>query len=323
MSTRRLLEQIIVPLAVLLAFVVPTLIWSDRLPGDIAIHWDARGGPDGSTTVGGALWIFLTIWSVLWIGAVVMLRARPMERSEARVLIGIQYGVGGFLLALWTLGLATNLDVSRWQDAGSLGGSSVIVGITCSLPLAALGWWLASDREEQHAVPVSIDAGVDGRSTSEWMQPAPRWQGQAVNKGIGMIAAPLAGVGLWLLIGSGTAAGTVLLVVAVVLVTLAARVTVRAGPEGLQIGLGWFGVPRRTIPLEAIASIALEEVAPLAYGGWGFRLAKGAQAYIVRRGPGIRVERHKGSAVLVTVDDAQAGAAVLASHLRHAKSGED
>ena len=54
----------------------------------------------------------------------------------------------------------------------------------------------------------------------------------------------------------------------------------------------------------------------MAYGGWGWRIRPGRRAYIIRGGPAIRIERANGVAVIVTVDDAAQGAAVIESLAR-------
>ena len=108
----------------------------------------------------------------------------------------------------------------------------------------------------------------------------------------------------------GGAALTVLTTVAVA-VTLAFRV--RIDDAGLHVTsiAGW---PRFTVPIDDVASVQLTQVSPTAdFGGFGIRRRGKATGVIVRRGPAIAVIRCSGRGFVVTVDDAEAGAALLAA----------
>ena len=93
------------------------------------------------------------------------------------------------------------------------------------------------------------------------------------------------------------------------------RIRVSVGPQGLVARTGPFGLVRFAAPLEEIAGVHAEVVDPLAYGGWGLRVLPGIRGLVVRRGPGLRVERRDAATLVVTVDDAAAAAGVLEAHL--------
>jgi hypothetical protein len=89
-------------------------------------------------------------------------------------------------------------------------------------------------------------------------------------------------------------------------------VRVTASEKGFVVGFGWWGWPRRRIRLDAIDHAeALDDVRPIAYGGWGYRITGTATAVVLRRGPGIRIVRDRGREVVVTVDDPDRGAGVV------------
>jgi hypothetical protein len=92
------------------------------------------------------------------------------------------------------------------------------------------------------------------------------------------------------------------------------RVRVLVGRDGLTAGLGWFGWPRLRVPLEQVADVAVERVEPMRSGGWGLRLVAGTTAVVIRRGEGIRMTRTTGRTLVVTVDGAAQGAAVLLAY---------
>ncbi len=85
-------------------------------------------------------------------------------------------------------------------------------------------------------------------------------------------------------------------------------------PARGDVACGWLGFPRLRVPIEDVATVTVEDVAPMSYGGWGLRQVPGATAVVVRRGEGLRIERRSGRLFVVTVDDAAMAAGVLLAH---------
>ena len=71
--------------------------------------------------------------------------------------------------------------------------------------------------------------------------------------------------------------------------------------------------PRIQVPLDEIIEAEVVTVRPIAeFGGWGLRIgAAGRAGVVLRSGPALQVTRTSGRAFVVTVDDAQTGAALL------------
>ncbi len=65
------------------------------------------------------------------------------------------------------------------------------------------------------------------------------------------------------------------------------------------------------VPLARIESAGWEDVSPGQWGGWGLRVSGRGVAYVTRSGSGLVVRLSGGRARLVTVEDADRGAAVL------------
>jgi hypothetical protein len=76
--------------------------------------------------------------------------------------------------------------------------------------------------------------------------------------------------------------------------------------------------PSTTIRLVDVADVEALDFDPLRYGGWGYRgslrLFRRA-AVNLRRGPGLRFALRDGRAFVVTVDDPEPAAALIASRL--------
>ncbi|RIJ53893.1 DUF1648 domain-containing protein, partial [Clavibacter phaseoli] len=110
--------------------------------------------------------------------------------------------------------------------------------------------------------------------------------------------------------GAAALAGIPLLVAGLAMLALA-RVVVTADRRGFRVVSAWTGIPIMRVPLARIESAGWEDVSPGQWGGWGLRLSGRGLAYVTRSGPGLVVRLRGGRARLVTVADADRGAAVL------------
>lgn len=86
---------------------------------------------------------------------------------------------------------------------------------------------------------------------------------------------------------------------------------VRVDPRGVHTLWGPFGWPRPRIAPENIAAAYSEDIHPMQWGGWGYRISRRGVAAVVRAGPGLVVERVHGPTYAVTVDGADEAAQVL------------
>ena len=92
------------------------------------------------------------------------------------------------------------------------------------------------------------------------------------------------------------------------------KIRVTVDPVALTVrfrGPGWLRVRIRIAQVEEVSSL---DVNPLRWGGWGYRgslrLFRRA-AVVVRKGPGIRLNLTRRRVFVVTVDDAEQGAAAV------------
>lgn len=306
----RIGEELLPNLAVLVSSLAPVAVWS-RLPDPIAAHWGTSGRPDASLSLVADVALLCVATAVVAYGPIAAARF-PMPRAQAQVLVAAA-GFGSVLLAgVRIASVGANLDAPSWQSAGSLSFAAITLAVAAGLVAGLVGWAAAHSRPDlpapstQAPTPVGVTAGE-----------AVVWTGGASGSFPVVVAASLllvAAVGALL---APPEARTVLLVVLpLVALTLAAFGQVRAtiGPRGVTVACGWLGFPRLRVPIEDVAEVTVEDVAPTSYGGWGLRQVPGTTAVIVRRGEGIRVERRSGRVFVVTVDDAARGAGVLLAH---------
>ena len=82
------------------------------------------------------------------------------------------------------------------------------------------------------------------------------------------------------------------------------------------------GLPRFTVPLADVASVSVVQIIPMAeFGGWGIRMGiDGRFGIVLHTGPAIQVVRRSGKTFVVTVDDADTGAALLTALASRARA---
>lgn len=76
--------------------------------------------------------------------------------------------------------------------------------------------------------------------------------------------------------------------------------------------LGW---PRKHVALTAIAAVSAEDIDPLRWGGWGYRIMPGRSAVVLRGGPALVIDLVDGRRFCVTIDDPEPGAGLLRAYV--------
>lgn len=298
------------PVAAAVVGVGAPLLVLGRLPSRVAAHWSGTGAPDGSLPLALDVALLGVVVAAIALGPLFAARGR-VPRDVARLLVGLA-GAGGVAMAgLRVASVQANLDVATWREASALPGATLLATAVLAVVAGAIGAWAAGDRPDLRPDRVAT-ADVE-------VQPgeAVVWSGAATSRlGIRFV------VGALVLLAVATVLVPVevrlpllgtLLLLALLAATLG-QVRVTIGPAGLTARLGALGWPRVHVPIEDITDVRAEEVVPSHYGGWGYRFVPGVHAIVVRQGPGLRLERRTGRALVVTVDGAGAAAGVLLAH---------
>ncbi len=299
-----------VPLAVAGAAAAQVLAWRDRLPDPVAVHW----GPDGADGFGS-----VTVLLALPLGVIVPAFALGMwalgtflgHTALTRRLAAATSVWNGVFLSGVTLTTAwVQLDLPDAARAGDVAtGMLVSLAVASGLAFVA-GRLTPGDRPQPSSTPVPADAVRLPLGTHERAS----WAGTASQAGTWLLVATvLASVALvgwatreWVF----TAAFVALLGLPVLAFT---QWTVTVDHRGLTAvaRLGW---PRQHVPLDEVESAGVRAVRPFGeFGGWGLRTSvkDGATGVVLRSGPAIEVHRTGGRRFVVTVDDAETGAALL------------
>jgi MFS family permease len=306
---RYLLTTTGIPALALLATIIWSLTILGELPDPVASHFGADGRADGFSSPL-TLILSLTVLGVLLLGLFAAIaRSGFTSGVSARVMAGIGAGSVILLAAL----LALMLDAQRGlADAATatLGGR-----LPLAFGIAAAGGLLVA----LLARPVIAEAPQLDRTEIPLSDTSRAvWFGSARVSG-------------WILVIF--AAGAVVLLMAAVYVALEGRyllaailavaflpailltgVRVRVDAHGIHWRL-LPGFPGATIPYSSVKDVSVVDMRPGDWGGWGWRFGPHGQALFFRSGEGLRIERTRGAAFHVSVDDASRGAALIRAYL--------
>lgn len=311
---------LVAPIAVLSTY----LAMRDRLPNPLPVHWNLSGAVDGTAQISVFFGLGLGVSTVLALGVIAaMVFVRPAASSRivaALVMFGAWITAGTWLVtALVADGAEQAHDVALpWY---------AIVAMLLVPALAGVGTYaLLPGRWEDAWGPEGAElAGPQSLVLAPGE--AVMWIDQARSRVLQTVAVLLALAGIAVLlvlpasamVGSGIAA--VVLVAAAVLIAWMSQITVRIDERGLHTLWGPLYWPRGLIPLAQIAAVRAEEIIPLQWGGWGYRVSKRGTAIVVRRGPGLVISRggHRPDHA-ITLPHAARGAEVLQALLARAAS---
>lgn len=143
------------------------------------------------------------------------------------------------------------------------------------------------------------------------------WVGTARGRGMEAGGLGLVAAGVASLVTETRVVAPVLLFAGLV-VALAARVRVTIDDTGLTADAGRWSWPSVHIPIDDIDAVTSLHVNPWRWGGWGYRGSLRVlrrAAWVVRAGPGLRLDLRDGRRFVVTVDDAPTAAAALGGRL--------
>jgi hypothetical protein len=305
-------------LAVLAAAAVVALSWRAQLPDPVASHWGIDGAADGFSSVNSVLVIMLGfgIALVIGFGACTLLLGQSAVTRRIAAAAATWSALFISLLTLGTLYIQRGLADAR--DVGSIGTVMLVAVIGSLLPAAAVGALVPGDPRLPASEAVAADAPrielAAGQRTT--------WIARADARpaiGIGLITAAVV---LTLVVVTRIWA---MLVVAGLLATVIAsmfRWVVRVDTTGLTIcsAIGW---PRVRVPLDELVRADVVQVRALRdFGGWGLRVGRaGRVGVILRSGEALLAERTGGRSVVVTVDEAATGAALLNALADQARRG--
>ncbi|MCC3770171.1 hypothetical protein K6I34_002608 [Streptomyces sp. UNOC14_S4] len=283
----------------------------DRLPGRLATHIGSGGGADGFSGHGS----FLATGLVLLLGLGLLF---GLLAHSVRAASGLQRGLtaGGCALhalvgSLFVALLFANADVTD-PETVRMTGWQIGISLAVTAVAGGLGWLAAG--AEPAAPPADSPPPAEAARL-------PLAKGEAVSwsRPVGSRVLPLAGLAtvaagvvFGFTVGWGGVAVPLLIGGVPVALLTGARVTVDR--RGLIVAPKLLPRPRLTVSLDRIVEARHREVDAMRdFGGWGYRVSRGASGIILRSGDAISARLTNGTEFAVTVDDAATAAALLNS----------
>ncbi len=301
------LNLILVPAVLLALIMLPFLLYWSDLPNPMATHWGPSGTPDGSMPPA------LLLAGVAGIFVLVVFAVRRVLRQtpgEGPSFVAGVYAIGSLLALVTWMSVLANDGAASWEAADDVGLLVVGGAIVVALGAGAVGWVAAGGRSVQttkpHGVAPVLDVAEPGNAV---------WSGRGVGRVTMLIgvAVIIIGLAIW-----GWPAVALVLVGLIALGFSEVRATV--SHRGVVISLGWWGFPSWTVPLASIERAEVEDVRPMAYGGYGYRARPGVRGVVVRGGESLRLVLRNKADLVLTVDDAETGAGLLNAMLGAATS---
>lgn len=299
MTTDRLRKLLALVLtAVPLAAAAVALALAD-LPDPVPTHWNMSGAVDGTTGRGPFTVISLAVCAAASLAAVAFARTeRPRYGVAAAAFTAYLGGSVVVLTAALASGVAAAPDVE-------LPWAGVAAVIAAALLGSALTWALWPDHgtsgpAEGPAADVPyLELGDNERVV---------YLAEIRSRGFAWLAAGSALLGLGIVATADVLVGVAVLAAAVA-GALLQRASVRIDRTGLAVTFGP-GV-RVRVPLADIRQATPEQLRPMEWGGWGYRVLPSRRAVILRSGPGLVLDLTNGTRFAVTLDNPDEAAAVL------------
>ena len=277
------------------------LLLTRDLPDPLATHWDFSGDVDG--TMSRVAFTVTTLAVTIGAAAIAVAFTRAHEDDRVR-----RYALAACAFAAYLVGGLSVLTVSLARgaaDAGSVGfswfGLAAVLVVSVLAPAVVRALWPVVRVDQAPPSPElpRIDLAPGERAA---------YVTTVRSRGFVALGIGCAVLGVLLLIVSDLVIGATVLAVTVAVLSLS-RVTLRVDQTGLQLGFGP-GI-RIRVPLDDIRQAGAEDIRPLQWGGWGYRIRPGRRGLILRAGPGLVLDLRNGSRFGVTVDAPERPAALL------------
>lgn len=277
---------------------IPLAFGWPHLPDPTATHWGASGIPDGNMPLA---MVPLIMVFMIGVGLLTssLFRWEGKPTAEAVAMIGL---LGAMGLVLNTSLVALNWDVPSWDQAEPFVWWHIVAVVVAGVGGVVVGYnvgkrWYPPPKRDLLAKPRAVIEVADGEQVSWTGSTTVRWPLLIVG-GVGFVFLFMGQ--WWWLMG----------VLFFALAFLFSVVYVTVNDKGLDVRLGG-RLPVKRIGLAEMVHVEAIDLEPARWGGWGYRVAPGRSAIVLRRGDAIEVTFPNDRQFAVTVDDAATGAALL------------
>lgn len=310
-----LVASLVLPIVIAAVGVIVCLLALPSAPATVITNWGLGGG--GST---GPAWIFPVILGAVGLGIPLLLALTGVRGRRVTDTTAVLSGVSLGAVALVTVMGAGSLLIQSGPDAvaGADPGALLAAAFATGAGLFAACWFLlprdpAAADTSRRVDPIARPAGA----ITAWSVTARSGRALLVGVGLGILVSAAAAAVVIVAAGAAWWPIALLPVLLTVLFSAFAVWRVSAGVAGLVVR-SVVGLPVFRVAASDIAEVRVVDVDPVGdFGGWGVRvgLPGGGRrlGVVLRAGEAIEVQRCDGRRLVVTVDDAATGAAVLAA----------
>ena len=268
---------------------------ADRLPTELASHWNSKNEVDGYMSVTGtALMAFLFGGGLgaLMAPLALMLRAQTVLFARIGVGFGLAFGVA--MTALAVAVVAGQLDLADVSHA-EISGPVVAVGIAAAFVVGCVATWLYRPGEvdrtqSSEAAATNAAAGQDHTDLGrQGRERASRGENLHIRVSMGAWKWCLSlGVGLIVAVSMYFIFPALALLGLVVggFIWVFCQGTAVIGPDGVKVLASGFW---KLMPLNwpELNSAEVQEIKAMDYGGWGYRMGGGSVGFIMGNGPAV------------------------------------
>lgn len=288
---------------------------ADRLPAELASHWNSKNEVDGWISVAGAAWLAVAMGALGALLAPLALLSRAQSPLFARIGVGFAVTFGAAMVTFTAATVAGQIDLLDTTQA-ELSGPVMAAGLAAAFALGT-------------AVLFLYKPGVVDRSQSPQVQAANAANEMAKKDGS---AAALAeqlraeqggtlyvrvSMGWWAAVMSVVIGGIVALSTYFIFSWLAllglvvggfvwvfSRGTLVIAPDGIAVLASGFW---KVMPLkwQEIHTATVMDIKAMDYGGWGYRMGAGSVGFIMGNGPAVVMDVGFHQKYVVSMPDAQ------------------
>ncbi len=299
----RRLAATALPVVAPVAEIAAYLAVRSRLPDPLPVHWDLHGEVNNTAGTTAFITVTMIVSAALAVvaGLAIWFAHSPLAGRMLSALLTFGAWVcGGIAVSTVLLsdgaGQAADVAMPWFVVVGA-----IVVPAAAAIAVGALlpGGW--QHPAAPHPTPESPLTFAPGESVV-WLDHVH----SSMLRWVGVLAALIGVVMLYV----APSVAIPLLIGAVVLVPVS-DLAVRIDRRGVHTLWGPFGWPRSRIRLDEVVEARATEIIPMEWGGWGYRISSRGVAAVIRRGPGLVIERRDKPTYAVTVPHAQDGADVL------------
>ena len=294
------------------ALIAVPLTLRERLPKPLAVHWGPGLTANRAASFGVAVAMPVALWAVLWLTLLVAAARGLVPQVRPRLLVGGAHR--------WRPVRARPVrpDAAGQPRRGDLdrSGPAALASLRPGGRAAGRG---GARRLPRQGRPRRA-AGRPGAAGAQAQARPARQSVSRVSNPWPLAITVVAAVGLFALgafeitgIATAPVVTGVLPVLGVVLVVslFASSLTARVTEDGLVLGFGPLGWPKRRIRLAKIDKAWTEERSPSQVGGWGVRGTPGAVTIMLRGGECLVIGYRSGGQLAVSIDDAERAASLI------------